>query len=182
MSAENIDISTAELPPGMKTDEQGRICWSYEQDIRKHPMTLYVLEEMIIAGVITLTVIAFFGGGARWALDIFLVYSGIFSLAGVIGWFIWSAIKKNTYVMTFAMDEEKVIRTSPFGITGYRDGNLYITRYSKVKRIRSVPEHDMVGVMGPWTFHQIYASPEQFDFIWNYMIKRCTGAKVEQKQ
>ncbi len=180
MSESNSNVNGLNLPPGMELDNQGRICWKYEQDIRKHPMTLYILEEMIIACVITLTVIAFFGGGPTWALDIFLVYSGLFSLIGVIGWFLWSSVRKNKYEMTFAMDENQVVRTSPYGITGYRDGNLYITRYKNVKRIRSVPEHDMVGVTGPWTFHQIYASPEQFDFIWDYMTKRCTNAKVEQ--
>ncbi len=173
-------FSAKELPPGMNLDDEGRICWTYEQDIRKHPMTLYVLVEMIMAGVITLSFLALFGGGAKWALDVFLAYSGIFLLAGVVGWLIWSYLKKNKYVMTFAMDEKQVIRTSPYGITGYRDGNLYITRYNNVKRIRSVPEHDMVGVMGPWTFHQIYASPEQFDFVWNYMKTRCSGARVEE--
>ncbi|MBR5115555.1 MAG: hypothetical protein IK096_00685 [Lachnospiraceae bacterium] len=171
---------TANLPAGMSYDGEGRICWQYDQEIRKHPMTLYIAEEMIFAGVITLTVIAFIGGGAKWALDVFLVFGGIFCMAGLIGWLIWSVFKKNTYTMTFAMNDESVVRTSPYGVTGYRDGNLYITRYPLVKRIRAVPEHDMVGVTGPWTFHQIYATPEQFDFLWNYMTARCTGAKVEK--
>lgn len=179
MTTQESTFDKNNLPPGMELDGEGRICWTYEQDIRKHPMTLYILLEMIMAGVITLSFLAFFGGGPRWALDIFLVYSGIFTLAGVIGWFIWSAFKKNKYVMTFAMDENQVVRTSPYGVTGYRDGNLYITRYKNVKRIRSIPEHDMVGVMGAWTFHQIYATPEQFDFVWDYMSSRCSGAKVE---
>ncbi len=180
MSTTDTSFNAGALPPGMELDREGRICWTYEQNIREHPMTLYILIEMIMAGVITLSVFALFGGGPQWALDIFLVYSGIFSAVGVAGWLIWSVLKKNRYVMTFAMDEERVVRTSPHGITGYRDQNLYITRYNKVKRIRSVPEHDMVGVMGPWTFHQIYASPQQFDFVWNYMKTRCTGAKVEE--
>lgn len=181
MSNENKSVDVGNLPKGMEIDSNGRICWTYEQEIRKHPMTLYILEEMIVAAVIALTVIALIGGGPRWALDIFLVYSGIFVVVGVIGWYIWSVFKKNKYTMTFAMDDNQVVRTSPYGVTGYRDGNLYITRYSNVKRIRSVPEHDMVGVMGPWTFHQIYASPEQFDFVWKYMTGRCSGAKVETK-
>ena len=182
MSNDNLKINKSELPKGMEIDSEGRICWTYEQDIIKHPMTLYILEEMIIAGVIALTIIALIGGGPKWALDIFIVYTGIFSAAGAVGWYIWSRIKKNKYTMTFAMDENSVVRTSPYGVTGYRDGNLYVTRYSDVKRIRSVPEHDMVGTMGPWTFHQIYASPEQFDFVWKYMSERCKGAKVEIKK
>ena len=145
----------------MELDSEGRICWTYEQNIRKHPMTLYILMEMIMTGVITLSFLALFGGGPRWALDIFLVYSGIFTLAGVIGWLIWSTIKKNKYVMTFAMDENQVVRTSPYGVTGYRDGNLYITRYKNETIARMMDHGHLFEAQVESTKHEETKESEQ---------------------
>jgi hypothetical protein len=172
--------SARQLPSGMTYDADGRICWTYVQDIRRHPMTLYVLEEMMIGAGLAFAIIAVFNGYFLFALQIFLAAGGVLAVAGLVGWLIWSFACKGKYVMTFAMNDEQIVRTSPPGVTGGRDGGLYVTRYKNVRRLRSVPEHDMVGVMGPWSFHQIYAAPEQFQFVLDYMTARCNKASVEQ--
>ena len=134
---------------------------------------------MIGAGL-AFAIIAVFNGYFLFALQIFLAAGGVLAVAGLVGWLIWSFACKGKYVMTFAMNDEQIVRTSPPGVTGGRDGGLYVTRYKNVRRLRSVPEHDMVGVMGPWSFHQIYAAPEQFQFVLDYMTARCNKASVEQ--
>ena len=78
----------------MTYDADGRICWTYVQDIRKHPMTLYILEEMMIGAGLAFAIIAVFNGYFLFALQIFLAAGGLLAVVGLIGWLIWSFMCK----------------------------------------------------------------------------------------
>lgn len=56
------------------------------------------------------------------------------------------------------------------------------TSYDEVKTIEAVREHDLIKVNGTLDRNQVYAAPEQYDFVWNYIVSRCPQAKILTKR
>ena len=67
--------------------------------------------------------------------------------------------------------------TTAAGILSASGGSLY-SRFSKVKRIRAVPEKNLILLSGTLIRNQVYTDPQYFDFVYEFITRRCPGAKI----
>ena len=56
-------------------------------------------------------------------------------------------------------------------------GSLY-SRFSRVRKIKAVPKKDLIKIYGRVMRNQVYVAPEDYDFVYNYIVERCPGAKI----
>ncbi len=113
-------------------------------------------------------------------------------------------IHRGRYIFLFEMDEKGVLNQqtkrqnktarslrAATVIAGYALGNStlrdagrnavsseFYSRFSEVKKIKAVQKHNLIRVHSPFVRNQIYASPEQYGFVWQYITSRCEGAKI----
>ena len=63
------------------------------------------------------------------------------------------------------------------GILSASGGSLY-SNFSKVKRIKAVPEKGLILLSGTLIRNQVYTDDQYFDFVYEFITRRCPGAKI----
>ena len=58
------------------------------------------------------------------------------------------------------------------------ESTALISEYEYVKKLRLNPKRNLISVKGPMTANQVYAAPEDLEFVWNHLKEHCPGAKV----
>ena len=56
--------------------------------------------------------------------------------------------------------------------------NEQATEFIKVKRMRSFRVFHTIKVSQRLEQNQVYAAPEDYDFVWSYITERCVNAKI----
>ncbi len=193
------------LPPGI-TAENGKLCWSYAINLWRQPILIRPLVMMMAVFLAFIVITATIAGGATallWALGGGLAFTVV-----VVGltYLIMALIHRGQLIFLFEMDEKGVLNQqtkrqnktarslrAATVIAGYALGNSamrdtgrnavsseFYSRFSEVKKIRAVQKHDLIRVHSPFVRNQIYASPEQYGFVWQYITSRCEGARINE--
>ena len=55
-------------------------------------------------------------------------------------------------------------------------GTSLYSRFSKVKRIRAVPEKHLITLDGTLVKNQVYVDDADFDFVYDFIVKHCPNA------
>ncbi len=194
------------LPPGI-TAENNKLRWSYAINLWKQPILLrpLVIVMAVFVGVVVVT--ATISGGFTallWALG----GGCAFTLLVVgLTYLIMGLIHRGQYIFLFEMDEKGVLHHTPprqnkkarslgvaaviighaSGMKTISDagrnarnagGSAFYSSFSEVKKVKAVRKHNLIRVHSPFVRNQIYASPEQYGFVWEYITSRCKGANI----
>ncbi len=191
------------LPPGI-TAEDNKLRWSYSINLWRQPILLRPLVITMAVFVAVVAITATISGGFTallWALG-----GGIAFTVVVVGltYLIMGLIHRGQYIFLFEMDETGVLNQSAprqnkkarrlksaTVIAGYALGNSAIrdagrnagssefySRFSEVKKVKAAQKHNLIRVHSPFVRNQIYASPEQYGFVWEYITSRCQRANI----
>ena len=191
------------LPPGI-TAENNKLRWSYAIDLWRQPILIRPLVIMMAVFVAFIAITATIAGGFTaflWALGGGLAFTVV-----VVGltYLIMGLIHRGQYIFLFEMDETGVLNQSAprqnkkarslksaTVIAGYALGNSalrdagrnagsseFYSRFSEVKKVKSVRKHNLIRVHSPFVRNQIYASPEQYGFVWECITSRCGKANI----
>lgn len=57
-------------------------------------------------------------------------------------------------------------------------GQSFYSRFTQVKQIKAARSKNLILVSGGFVRNRIYAAPEQFDFVWEYIKSRCPKGKI----
>ena len=191
------------FPSGI-TNEDGKLRWSYAINLWRQPILLYPLVKIMAVFLVIVVISATATAGVAgllWAL----AGGSAFTLTVVgLTYLIMALVHRGRYVILFEMDETGVLhQTEPrqnkkarslgvaailigraSGIRTISDvgvnagGSVFYSRFAQVKTVKAVRKYDLIRVNAPFVWNQIYASPEQYGFVWEYITSRCKGAKV----
>ena len=127
---------------------------------------------------------------------------GMTALVG-ISYLIYAAIMGGKYIVEFEMDDDGVRHTQSASqakkarrigqftaLTGAAAGNpgtvaaglgaqrteMY-SKFSAVKRVKPYPKRNLIKVNGTLNHNQVYAAPEDFEFVKNFIISHCENLK-----
>jgi|GEM_PF-614410 len=56
-------------------------------------------------------------------------------------------------------------------------GSLH-SSFSKVKHVRAIPKRNLIKVNGRFIHNQVYVGKEDFDFVYQYIVDHCPGARI----
>ena len=144
-------------------------------------------------------------GGLKHLAIMLLGIGGFLVAITLLSWWILSLVRGNKIVYEFEMDESRIIsRTAPAdGARLRRLGVLSllldlfqrddapsapvglvvpletVTRYDEVSTVTGDREHDRIILREHLTHNHIYAAPDQYDFVWQYIVSRCSGAGIQ---
>lgn len=126
----------------------------------------------------------------------------------ILGYFVYACIMGFTYNVKFVMDENGILHQQEAKqakkaekiadlttIAGALSGNLTVTgiglssarktsmytSFKGVKKLKAVKKRGLIKLDAPFNHNQVYCNLEDFDFIWNYIKDKCTGAKIKEK-
>ena len=165
------------------------------------------LSALII--MIMVTVFDLLGGNgldaARGGIQVAFIVLGIMLVLSVPAYAIVTRANNGKYTVLFEMDEEGVDHTqiktekawalelltmfvggaaknrttTAAGLLSAAGGSLY-SRFDRVRRIRAVPDKNVIFLNGMFVRNQVYVDSEDFDFVYDYIRSRCVNA-VEVK-
>ncbi len=135
----------------------------------------------------------------------FLILLAVICGIGVIAYLILSAVYGWKYVVIFTMDEagiehrqmpRQLEKAQALGwltaLAGLAAGSLSTagagmlaasrsTSYSEfgsVKKVKAARLFQVIYVNQLLAHNQVYAEPEDFDFVWNFIVQHCPTAKI----
>ncbi len=131
-----------------------------------------------------------------------IVFAGMVALVGV-SYLVYAAIMGGKYIVEFEMDENGVnhrqvekqakkarkigaaaaIIGAASGRPGAVGAGIAATRtemyseFAKVRRIKAYPRRGMLKVNAPLNHNQVYALPEDFEFVRGFITSHCPNVK-----
>jgi hypothetical protein len=128
---------------------------------------------------------------------------GIIFVLSIPAYYIVTKANNNKYTVLFEMDDKGVDHiqiktdaakalealtilagvatrnrtTTASGILSAVGGSLY-SDFSKVRKIRCLPDKNTIVLNGRFIRNQVYAEDEDFEFVSNFIIERCPNAKI----
>lgn len=120
-----------------------------------------------------------------------------------VGFLIYALIMGGKYIVDFEMDEQGIKHSqlpaqaakarkiseaaflagaaakSPttMGVGLTSTGNEMYSEFSMVKKVRAYPKRNLIKVNQTLQHNQVYAAPEDFEFVKDYIISRCGNLK-----
>ncbi len=67
--------------------------------------------------------------------------------------------------------------TTAAGLLSATGGSLY-SEFAKVKKVKAVPDKNMIKLNGTLKRNQVYTEPRDFDFVLDHIVKHCPNAKI----
>ena len=134
---------------------------------------------------------------------------GLGAFMSLIAWAVWrigSAARGYKYVWEYSMSREKIIvlqtpeeqersraaagvmfllflLDSDTSMAAAGSAMLASSRvdsnYADVRHIIADRRHDLIKVNNALMHNAVYAYPQQYDFVWNYITAHCPGAKIK---
>ncbi len=127
---------------------------------------------------------------------------GMIAVVG-IGYLIYAAIMGGKYSVIFEMDDKGVnhiqtarqaerargigeaaavigLASGNFGMAGAGVASQRTSMYSdfsKVKKVKRYPRRNLIKVNATLNHNQVYAAPEDYEFVYNFIVSHCANAK-----
>ena len=54
-----------------------------------------------------------------------------------------------------------------------------ISKYKDVKKVVAARKYGLIKVNNALQHNHIYATPKQYEFVWNYIVTHCPNAKIK---
>ena len=141
--------------------------------------------------------------GILYSIGMAALVGGIMVVLSIPSYYIVTKANNNKYTVLFEMDENGVDHTQikteaakalealtimvgtaarnrttvGSGILSAAGGSLY-SDFSKVRKIKCMPEKNTIMLYGRFIRNQVYAEDEDFDFVSNFIIEHCPDAKT----
>lgn len=141
--------------------------------------------------------------GILYSIGMAALVGGIMVVLSIPSYYIVTKANNNKYTVLFEMDENGVDHTQikteaakalealtimvgtaarnrttvGSGILSAAGGSLY-SDFSKVRKIKCMPEKNTIMLNGRFIRNQVYAEDEDFDFVSNFIIEHCPDAKI----
>lgn len=142
-------------------------------------------------------------GAAAGSFGMAALVLGILFVLSVPAYWIVTRANNGKYTVLFEMDDDGIDHTqiktdkakalealtvlagtaaksrtaAAAGILSASGGSLY-SKFSKVKRIKAVPEKGLILLSGTLIRNQVYTDDQYFDFVYEFITRRCPGAKI----
>ena len=170
------------LPPGMSMVNSNTIRWMFIQNMWKDTYVLKVIESVFAVTCAVMSIVAFLcslSNGLEEALPL-LFFIGvlpfaILSIIGVLSWVLLCAIKGGKQYFEFFMNDTSIL------FNGGSMSNM-TTFFKDVKHIKTRRKSGLIIVGTAVTRNTIYASPEQYEFVLNYLCTHCPAAQLKDKR
>ena len=191
----------------------GKYRWVYELNLYKNFVVLLEILKIfghIDAGLVVFTIITDLLSGQSvaevfsdvWTL--YLILTGILLVLCLIGYFVYAIIMGGKYIVSFEMDEEKIVhmqmekqydKATILGeitaLTGAFTNNPTVagvgllsmskqsstSEFSKVKKITPLRKFNTIKLDAPLNHNQIYVEDEDFDFVYDFIKKQVGNNK-----
>ncbi len=143
-----------------------------------------------------------FASGIGFLWRYLLIAAAAVLLIMGLSYLILCLLYKGKYTMQFEMDEAGILHTEALGqqkksrrlgvsaaivctATGYSGamglvaaGQGFYSRFAQVRVVKAVKKQNLIRLSGGFAPNRIYASPEQFDFVWQCIIIRSPKGKM----
>lgn len=140
------------------------------------------------------------------ALEVYLLVMAIFFVLTIIGYAITALIYRGRYIVLFEMDDKGIAHiqqdrqfqkaqgiawlTAMAGAASGRPGvtgaglltaarNTTTSEFKNVRRIIGLRRRNTIKVNQLLAKNQIYMSPLDYDFVWEYITSRCKNAVIK---
>ena len=143
------------------------------------------------------------GAAALNDLKMFGIFLGGMTVLVGVSYLIYAAIMGGKYAVDFEMDEKGVNHAQTpaqarkarklgqltmaagaargsFATVGLGVGVQSAERYSdfsKVRKVKAYPRRSIIKVNSPFNHNQVYARPEDFDFVRGFIVSHCPNVK-----
>jgi len=185
------------LPPGVIPCGDGKLRWSYTLNLWRQPFMLYTALGATSGVAASFGLLVCF---VRMGMDGF-ASAAVLLIMG-LSYLILCLLYKGKYTMQFEMDEAGILHTEALGqqkksrrlgvsaaivctATGYSgamrlvaEGQGFYSRFAQVRVVKAVKKQNLIRLSGGFAPNRIYASPEQFDFVWQCIIIRSPKGKM----
>ena len=185
------------LPPGVIPCGDGKLRWSYTLNLWRQPFMLYTALGATSGVAAAFGLLVCF---VRMGMDGF-ASAAVLLIMG-LSYLILCLLYKGKYTMQFEMDEAGILHTEALGqqkksrrlgvsaaivctATGYSgamrlvaEGQGFYSRFAQVRVVKAVKKQNLIWLSGGFAPNRIYASPEQFDFVWQCIIIRSPKGKM----
>jgi hypothetical protein len=185
------------LPPGVIPCGDGKLRWSYTLNLWRQPFMLYTALGATSGVAASFGLLVCF---VRMGMDGF-ASAAVLLIMG-LSYLILCLLYKGKYTMQFEMDEAGILHTEALGqqkksrrlgvsaaivctATGYSgamrlvaEGQGFYSRFAQVRVVKAVKKQNLIWLSGGFAPNRIYASPEQFDFVWQCIIIRSPKGKM----
>ena len=120
-----------------------------------------------------------------------------------LGYLLYAAIMGGKYIVDFEMDEAGINHAQTAAqakkakkiatittLAGAATGRLstvgagmaaqrteMYSEFAKVRKVKAYPSRNLIKVNGLLDHNQVYAAPEDFDFVYQYIASRCVNVK-----
>lgn len=145
-------------------------------------------------------------GEMDYRMEALGIFAGICLLVaglGVVGYYAYAAIVGWSYSADYLMDETGVLfRPAPkedrvakgaaaaAAVTSLLAGNFGVTAasiaaantqaasvFSSVRKVRGIRRQCCIKVSQPFLYNQVYVAPEDFDFVYGFILEHCPKAR-----
>jgi len=145
-----------------------------------------------------------FAAGIGFLWRYLLISAIVILLLMGLSYLILCLLYKGKYTMLFEMDEAGVLHTEASeqrkkskklgaaaaivgSVAGYpgamglvATGRSFYSRFAEVKAVKAARKQNLIRVSGGFVRNKIYAAPEQFDFVWEYIVSHCPKGKIHE--
>ncbi|MBQ6293051.1 MAG: zinc ribbon domain-containing protein [Lachnospiraceae bacterium] len=170
---------------------------------------LKIFGGVILGGMLIFLIIEVFGDHNYGdVLKMGLIMGAIFLGLSILGYLVYALMMGGKYCVIFTMDEEGIVheqqakqakKASIVGdllvLAGAATGNLttvgigltsgnrnaMYTAFKGTKKITGIRRKNTIVLREGLSNNRIWCEAEDFEFVWNYILPRCTGAQVIQK-
>ncbi len=137
----------------------------------------------------------------------FFILPGILFGLSLISYFILAVIYGFKYMVLFEMDDERVLHIQMdkqfkkakalswlTAMAGMASGNITTmgigitsgiknsseSKFNSVRRVMGHRGLNTIRLNGLLNRNQVYAGKEDYDFVWDYIVKKCTKAEIKE--
>ena len=170
---------------------------------------LKIFGGVILGGMVIFLIIEVFGDHNYMdVLKMGGIMGGIFLGLSILGYLVYAAMMGGKYCVVFTMDEEGIVheqqakqakKASIVGdllvLAGAATGNLttvgigltsgnrnaMYTAFKGTKKLTGIRRKNTIVLREGLSNNRVWCEAEDYEFVWNYILPRCTGAQVIQK-
>ena len=159
-------------------------------------------------GVIFFLVELFGDHNYGFVLEMVGIMLGIFVVLSILGYLIYAAMNGGKYCVVFTMDDKGILHEQQakqakkaelvadllvlagaltgnltqvgIGLSSARRTSMY-TSFEGTKKLICNAKRGRIKINAALDHNQVYCEDADFNFVWNYIKSRCTGAEIEEK-
>ena len=179
------------------------------KDLTVFWIVLKIFGGIILAmGIIDFFIQLFGDHDYKSVLFLVGIMLGIFIVLSILGYVVYAAMNGGKYCVVFTMDDEGILHeqqakqakkaelvadllvlagalagnltTIGMGLSSARRTSMY-TSFAGTKKLIANAKKGRININATLDRNIVYCDDSDFNFVWNYIKSRCTGAQIEEK-